>query len=654
MLEHRSTRSEELRQLTCGFRGFIPFVCCNLVSVRRSLETSYFPTPTIYPSGYNRNCDQPQPMTTVQPRINPGPTPYHNPGVYYNTADFVQPTTPTYRLSSPFVLSSKADDEMGYPNNRFLQNTPFRPRSNDHVTESTFLYNAHNANSNPNFHSHMPVTPSIFPDYVVKPETISPPGYYNTENSHGFSNPNSFHHFNQPGSKPDFPNRPVSSANWNGGHQSSNFPTGSSVNDPYHNSNPNVGTHTQYNPPDKDQGHFNYNHNTNYPFHNMHNDFGNLDIHSQFQPDNNQPKHPPNDTDSYENNYDSHSKPVETDRDEFGFQNHPHYHQHNHAIAAGHHTPSPELPTGDTEMRNVTDNANSTDEPVKSPEKTSTTIPELGVRERKRILLPSDECGIPQGERIVGGKNALLGQYPWIARIGYTRSGSAALLFRCGGSLINDRYVLTAAHCVTGLPGGLQLATVRLGELDERTDPDCSSTECADPVQDFVPSAVEVHERYDSPKFRNDVALIRLDRPAIITAYVSPICLPFDSLRNKTYTGLVSLVAGWGATDIGTTGSNQILQWVEVKVIPSVTCAKAYAERTGTMLGPGQICAGGARGQDSCEGDSGGPLMRGELQRYYLLGLVSFGAKRCGSENLPGVYTEIPTYLDWILDNIEP
>ncbi|XP_069688617.1 uncharacterized protein [Periplaneta americana] len=557
MLEHRSTRSEELRQLTCGFRGFIPFVCCNLVSVRRSLETSYFPTPTIYPSGYNRNCDQPQPMTTVQPRINPGPTPYHNPGVYYNTADFVQPTTPTYRLSSPFVLSSKADDEMGYPNNRFLQNTPFRPRSNDHVTESTFLYNAHNANSNPNFHSHMPVTPSIFPDYVVKPETISPPGYYNTENSHGFSNPNSFHHFNQPGSKPDFPNRPVSSANWNGGHQSSNFPTGSSVNDPYHNSNPNVGTHTQYNPPDKDQGHFNYNHNTNYPFHNMHNDFGNLDIHSQFQPDNNQPKHPPNDTDSYENNYDSHSKPVETDRDEFGFQNHPHYHQHNHAIAAGHHTPSPELPTGDTEMRNVTDNANSTDEPVKSPEKTSTTIPELGVRERKRILLPSDECGIPQGERIVGGKNALLGQYPWIARIGYT-------------------------------------------------------------------------------------------------PYVSPICLPFDSLRNKTYTGLVSLVAGWGATDIGTTGSNQILQWVEVKVIPSVTCAKAYAERTGTMLGPGQICAGGARGQDSCEGDSGGPLMRGELQRYYLLGLVSFGAKRCGSENLPGVYTEIPTYLDWILDNIEP
>ena len=95
-------------------------------------------------------------------------------------------------------------------------------------------------------------------------------------------------------------------------------------------------------------------------------------------------------------------------------------------------------------------------------------------------------------------------------------------------------------------------------------------------------------------------------------------------------------------------------------MISSEQCARVFADRTGARLGRGQLCAGGDRGRDSCEGDSGGPLMRREqldpddFTRYYLLGLVSFGAKRCGSESLPGVYTDITAYLDWILDNIEP
>lgn len=106
----------------------------------------------------------------------------------------------------------------------------------------------------------------------------------------------------------------------------------------------------------------------------------------------------------------------------------------------------------------------------------------------------------------------------------------------------------------------------------------------------------------------------------------------------------------------GEISSSPVLQWVPVTVVPSAACARTFAERTGTQLGPGQICAGSEKGRDSCEGDSGGPLMRGEdeFQRYYLLGVVSFGPRRCGSEDLPGVYTEIPYYLDWILDSMEP
>ena len=106
----------------------------------------------------------------------------------------------------------------------------------------------------------------------------------------------------------------------------------------------------------------------------------------------------------------------------------------------------------------------------------------------------------------------------------------------------------------------------------------------------------------------------------------------------------------------GALSTSPVLQWVPVTVVPSAACAKTFAERTGTQLGPGQICAGGEKGRDSCEGDSGSPLMRGEdeFQRYFLLGVVSFGARQCGSENLPGVYTEIPYYLDWILDSMTP
>jgi len=85
------------------------------------------------------------------------------------------------------------------------------------------------------------------------------------------------------------------------------------------------------------------------------------------------------------------------------------------------------------------------------------------------------------GERIVGGNTAQLGQLPWLANLGYTVKGSVK--FNCGGSLIGSQFVLTAAHCVIGLPRSYELTTVRLGEWDLNSDHDCEDGWCSPKVQ---------------------------------------------------------------------------------------------------------------------------------------------------------------------------
>jgi secreted trypsin-like serine protease len=217
---------------------------------------------------------------------------------------------------------------------------------------------------------------------------------------------------------------------------------------------------------------------------------------------------------------------------------------------------------------------------------------------------------------------------------------------------------------------------VRLGEWNQATDIDCSGPEddlncVTEPVQNIKIQSLIFHDDWDADQQINDIALIRLEARAIYNNYVSPICLPYtDELRSYNLTNMKRLtVAGWGSTGNGRFKIPLLLlcntlyfskasySSIKLKVnIKAVALKKCQVNFKSTVLTEKQVCAGGERGKDSCTGDSGGPLMRNvqanKSSYWYLAGVVSFGSKKCGTEDFPAIYTKVSEYVDWVFDNV--
>lgn len=172
--------------------------------------------------------------------------------------------------------------------------------------------------------------------------------------------------------------------------------------------------------------------------------------------------------------------------------------------------------------------------------------------------------------------------------------------FHCGGALINDRYILTAAHCIPSVSNpGYQLVSVRLGEYNLNADIDCQPddpSDCADPPQDIRVDQEFPHEGYEVQSSHNDIALLRLAWKPRQTYYVKPICLPFDVLLQGEGAGQKYDVVGWGRTEYGT--KSPVKLKVEVKGVRNDQCQSTYGRSAvPKVITSMQLCAGGQRGE---------------------------------------------------------
>ncbi|XP_068215843.1 coagulation factor IX-like [Palaemon carinicauda] len=255
------------------------------------------------------------------------------------------------------------------------------------------------------------------------------------------------------------------------------------------------------------------------------------------------------------------------------------------------------------------------------------------------VILPptSGECGINPKKnsfmtRIVGGRPADPKDWPWMAAF-VQRSGTVTY---CGGTLINNLFVLTAAHCMA--PFSQNEIFVRLGEYD-------FSDSSGNRPTDFNVAEVRMHERYNSNTQENDIALVRLDRIVTFSDFIKPVCLPPEG---RSFVGLNGFVTGWGTIFSGGPTSS-VLQEVVVPVWQPNECAAAYPNK----IFPGMMCAGAKEGgKDSCQGDSGGPfhIQLFPERQWVIAGIVSWGIG-CARPEKPGVYTEVTQYLGWIRSN---
>ncbi|XP_026744119.1 serine protease persephone-like [Trichoplusia ni] len=246
-----------------------------------------------------------------------------------------------------------------------------------------------------------------------------------------------------------------------------------------------------------------------------------------------------------------------------------------------------------------------------------------------------------------GGVNAFEGEFPHMALLGYGKIFSETE-FNCGGSLISDRFVLTAGHCTRALNVGNVTIAV-FGLLSLKQTPSKRNI--------YGVKNIIKHPMYKPPKKYHDIALLEMDRLVTLDKFVVPACLHVGDLVDDSR----AYATGWGYL-----GYNQdraaVLQNIPLWKVPHDTCSLKFSpykrHLPDGIVDASQMCYGDdGTPRDTCQGDSGGPIQiksKNIYCMYIILGVTSFGYTTCATVGYPGVYTRVSNYVPWIESIVWP
>ncbi|XP_058457024.1 brachyurin-like [Malaya genurostris] len=233
--------------------------------------------------------------------------------------------------------------------------------------------------------------------------------------------------------------------------------------------------------------------------------------------------------------------------------------------------------------------------------------------------------------RVVNGKEAKPGQFPYQALVvTFFENGSGGL---CGGSLLTQNFVMTAAHCVvSGSPPSH--GTITLGAINRQVEEETQ--------QRIAHGTINVHPNYTASSLRNDIATIQLSTPAVFNDFVQPIDLPAIS-DTRRFSGFMGIVSGFGRTTNYPPASD-VLMYSSNPILTNANCQSSWIQEQ-------NICLSGHGGRSVCFGDSGGPLAVRENNRTIQVGITSFVHwSGCDTGHAAG-FARVSYFLSWIAEN---